>query len=470
MLNNEEQSPLALTKQTYNANLPKGKAYAAGQAAGTYLNEGVKQAGTDIGNGINGLAPLVKPTVDAIKAPIEQTGASLGVAAGMTKVGADEFLKSKQENGSMFGNAGKSIANFGRGLVGAEPLQQTPAATINAPQQAPTAKPQALSLAALPVSVQKDLPPSPAIPAQINNAIAQAPQQQQQPVQQAPQPQQAKPTQAIGINGSVPTPQQQQQPKQPKETVLSGWGQIGNPTGERIGLNGAPYPKQQVEQQQPRQQASTNYRDYIDPTVANWVNPLEQETGIDANYLPRGMFGGLAGLMMAQAAMMPAHAQNKRAKYLQEQYSKARDVAIGRADKEADKQAAQATAQRQAYEKDRDYDLNSRKNEFDERKSLLQLAAEQEKEKNNFGLAKRKQSAEEDNNYERNRIYRDNVALGRDRLANDQKRLELSEKQASKGIVQMQDIYGEPDVMGVSHKIGEKPILIDPYSGMITEQ
>ncbi|WP_031432311.1 hypothetical protein [Methylomarinum vadi] len=204
-----------------------------------------------------------------------------------------------------------------------------------------------------------------------------------------PKPGETKP---VGINGSIPfsavSPSAKQTVQKPlqKEVTPS----LAMPRGLRINVN--------------QGRAS----DYLNnDSGAAITNPLLQQTGINAKNIPRGAFGGIAGLNMAIASMLPAVARNNQVKSA----------------------------------------IKQRNTENDQALKAMELDNEAASKKANFVLESLKLD--------------DLVNL---KNTNNQ----LKQKELNQPIVKLRKIY-EDDGLGNKVVVGEEPIAINPNTGRIAE-
>ena len=431
------------------------------------FNKGVavRQA---VGTGIDAAKPYAQNALNQAAAPAVAVGTAIGTGAGMAKVAGDKIQDAAGIVGNGLTNFAenniKAVGDFGRGALGIEPAQKAvaptpvqtmpkPALSLNEIKRQPTSG----------LTLNSILPntgnmPNPAIPAQINNVTA--------PYPANTDFLKSKPMQNIGagigaapVETSANTPTKQAM--QPQMTVLSGRGSIANSVdnpkdGSYIDLSGRKINPNPV---QATTAKSTDYRDYMEQRPDNRIDPLQVETGIDASKLAGGAFGGLAALQLAQAAMLPAAAHNKHEKYLTELGNKDRDFAVGQADKEASRQAASATAQRSALENDRDFGLKQGEfglkqddSQFNQHKSLAQLAQED-----------RKQSATESDNLSKNNLAWNKQAT--DTQTNAQKQ-DLELKKLKRPIAKTINQYGKDD-LGNTHITGQSIVMVDPDTGKV---
>ena len=427
-----------------------------------------------VSTGIDAAKPYAQNALNQAAAPAVALGTAIGTGAGMAKVAGDKVSDARgviyDGLNNFAENNIKAVGDFGRGALGIEPAQK---AVAPAPVQAstPTMPKPALSLNEIKqqptsgLTLKDILPntsnmPNPAIPAQINNVTA--------PYPANTDFLKSKPMQNIGAGmGAAPvetvanTPNKQaMQP--PQTTILSGWGGIGDSAndpkdGSYTDLAGRRiYPNKA----EPVAAKSTDYRDYMEKRPDNWVNPLQQETGIDANSMAGGAFGGLAGLQMAQAAMLPAAAQNKHNKYLTELGNQDRTFAVGRADKEAESQVGKASAQRQAYENDRKHELSL----YEQQLNHDKFGFDQDKYGSQNVLELRKQDQSEKDSRSKNTLELKKLISEQEKsaLMND-----IENKKLKKPIAKTINQYGEPDALGQAHITGQNIVMVDPATGKV---
>jgi hypothetical protein len=413
---NTSITPLTLAGDTYNEQLPKGRGYAAGQAVSKFIGQGVTDLGNDVDNAYSKIQPNLKSIAKLQLMPIVTAGTAIGTGAGMAaeagrRVGEDLSL------------AKDSAVDFGRGAFGLNPTPK-PVGNINDSQI------KDVTQSVFPATANMGLP-SPAIlpvdkPRHKLSLV--------DPNRSTNTPTQDPIGDVLSLQNSEQMPNNKAQA--PTQIMPRPVMQVG------ANLSGVPSDTEQ-------RNAPSTYKDFM-PELRpdNRIDPLQVETGIDANMLAGGAFGGIAGLQLAQAEMLGAHAQNKHNAVIDGQLKDDRNFALEQKTQFDNSNNAMADNATNKINADRNYKLEL------EKLTLSDLDKKSQRE-----LDKRKQDSSEGN--DKAKLELDKSRLQSTDKANTE-RLAIERDKVKRPVIKMQVMYDKN-----GFPAGSRPVAVDSSTGKI---